>query len=83
MKKKREKKTQQIGVRIDENLALRLARVEKITGIPPSSLARSALEAVIDSFETEGHLTFPLMIIPQEEWERIYGKLPTPAEIEH
>lgn len=81
MEKKKSKKNLQIGVRIDEELSSRLALFESITGIPPSMLARTALEAAIDSFENEGHITFPLMVIPQEEWEKIYGKLPTPLEI--
>lgn len=81
MEKKRPKKNLQIGVRIDEDLAERLDLFESKTGIPPSMLARSALQAALDSFETEGHISFPLTMIPQEEWERIYGKLPKAGEI--
>lgn len=63
------KKTLQIGVRIDEQLAKRLREFEEITAVPPSQLARSALEAALRSFERNGEISFPLYCLPQREYD--------------
>ena len=70
MKKKNMlKKNLQIGVRLEEGLAKRLEEFEDITAVPPSQLARSALEAALISFERSGEISFPLYCLPLREYE--------------
>lgn len=68
------KKNLQIGVRIDEELARRLKAFEEATGIPPSSLARSATEAALNWFEHSGQISFPLACLPKPIAEKALKK---------
>ena len=55
-----DKKSKQIGLRLDEKLMNRLKNFEKITNIPFSILVRNAIEIALDNFERDNKITFPL-----------------------
>ena len=55
-----DKKSKQIGLRLDEKLMTRLKNFEKTTGIPFSILVRNAIEVALDKFEQDNKITFPL-----------------------
>ena len=69
------KKNMMVGVRIDEELRKRLEIFEGVTGVPHAQLARSALEAALDSFEKKGTITFPLVCMSQEEFNSEMGQV--------
>ncbi len=55
-----DKKSKQIGLRLDEKLMARLKNFEKITNIALSILVRNAVEVALDQFERDNKITFPL-----------------------
>lgn len=55
-----DKKSKQIGLRLDEKLMTRLKNFEKITNVPFSILVRNAIEIALDNFERDNKITFPL-----------------------
>ncbi len=55
-----DKKSKQIGLRLDEKLMTRLKNFEKITNVPLSILVRNAIEVALDQFERDNKITFPL-----------------------
>ena len=57
-----DKKSKQIGLRLDEKLMTRLKNFEKITNIPFSILVRNAIEIALDNFERDNKITFPLSV---------------------
>jgi hypothetical protein len=56
-----------LGVRLDTQLAPRLAACEKNTGIEGVSLARNLIAAALDYYEENGSITFPIAVIPLQE----------------
>jgi hypothetical protein len=57
------KNARQLGLRLDERDAARLAAFER-TGVEGVSLARAALQACLNFFEEHGYLSLPLEIQP-------------------
>ena len=55
-----DKKSKQIGLRLDEKLMARLKNFERVTNIPLSILVRNAIEVALDKFERDNKITFPL-----------------------
>jgi hypothetical protein len=67
-----QKKTFTIGIRVDAELYERLQKTVAVTGIEPSSLGRSCLEALVGYIEREREITLPLAVVPQKELDRLY-----------
>ena len=61
-----DKKSKQLGIRLDENLMARLKNFEEKTRIPMSILARNAIEFVLSDFEKTEKITFPIFISPKK-----------------
>lgn len=62
-----EKKNNQIGVRLDDDLYNRLKGLEKHTGMPSSTLVRMLIEAALDYYDKEGQIVFPIACISKKE----------------
>lgn len=56
-------KTRVIGIRVEESVFQRLAKLESETGMEKVSLARTALVAVLEHYESTGQLVLPLKIV--------------------
>ncbi|HCN76041.1 MAG TPA: hypothetical protein DIT13_02455 [Verrucomicrobiales bacterium] len=54
-----------LGIRLDEKDATRLQTIEDTLCITGVSLARAALKAALDHWETHGTITLPLEIRPK------------------
>lgn len=69
-----DKKSKQLGIRLDENLMARLKNFELKTGIPMSILARNAIEVVLSDFEKKQKITFPIKLPSKMFDENLGGK---------
>ena len=69
-----DKKSNQIGVRLDDALFSRLKALEKHTGMPSSTLVRMLIEAALDYYDTEKQMVFPIACVPKKDLGKIYGK---------
>jgi hypothetical protein len=63
-------KTRVIGIRVEESVFQRLAKLESETGMEKVSLARTALVAVLEHYESSGQLVLPLKIVSGGRKER-------------
>lgn len=61
------KKNNQIGIRLDDELHGRIKSLEKSTGLPSSTFIRMLIEAALDYFDREGQIVFPIACIPKKE----------------
>lgn len=59
--------SEQIGLRVPATQANALARVALATGIDRTSLIRSAINALIQSWEERGQISFPMALSPEKE----------------
>ena len=56
------KKSQPISLRLDDRLEERVARIMRETGLNKADVLRACLEALADSFEKTGKLSFPIQL---------------------
>lgn len=61
-----DKKTSQIGIRLEESLYERLRAFESETGLPSSAIIRALIEAMLDYYDTEKQLVFPIACISKK-----------------
>jgi hypothetical protein len=65
------KNARNLGLRLDQTTTDRLAAFESATKIEGVTLARAALEAALDAFQTTGKIAFPLrMEIASDDLDR-------------
>ena len=61
------KKTNQISVRLPEELQEALDRVCKLTGLDATTVTRACLQAFVEEVDRAGEIRLPLAVIPKKE----------------
>jgi len=75
------KKTEQISVRMDPALYRTLTEIERRHGLPPTEMARRALEEIAAFYKQHGWFSFPARIEPKEKLLRdALARIERPAD---
>lgn len=61
------KLTNNVIIRIDENLKEELAKLQIESGCPISEFLRQCLSSLVDYYKKNKSITLPVVIIPQKE----------------
>ncbi len=64
-----------LGVRLDNETWERVKRLEELTKIDKSTIARACIGAAIDYIEEKKEITFPLKITTNAEFEAMKAEL--------
>ena len=69
------KTARQLTLRLEKDMADRLAAFEKKTHVDGVTIGFNALEAALNYYEKHGHITFPFTLVPAESLaEKTPGK---------
>lgn len=60
-----------VSVRVTKDVKERLKMLESKTGVDEPTLVRACVEAVLDYFEANGHIIFPVAVAPREDLEKL------------
>jgi len=64
------KKTEQLNIRLDDDLRKILAAIEEENGLNPSVIIRGLLKGAASFFEENGYFALPVYIVPKHVVKR-------------